>query len=304
MKKRLIPLFTLIAAPALALAEGANVNGFADITYSNDDDTSVFLANAELDVSKKLTDKVSVRIDTDLAIAGNGGVNAGLSGPMDSAVIEQAYFALSAIKGVTILGGVINNPIGWEKEDAPDMYQISKGQIYGILDGQTALYGNNVAGVAAAGAVGPATITVGVLNEIGHNDLSKNSFAAVVNLAAVKDLDLELGYVTQEAGAKNVLDINATYSIMGATIGVEYLMPEEIIDSAVGLTVNYKINNMLNATVMYDMVTPAAGDDTTSYAVALTAAPDPNLTVAAEYYNFNDGNDDDPAVGLEFIATF
>ena len=304
MKNKLVPLVTLLSIPSLGFAAGATVSGFADITYSNNNDTSVFLANAELDVSKKLSDKVNVRIDTDLALAGNGGTNAGLSGPSDSAVLEQAYFSFAATKGVTVLGGVINNPIGWEKEDAPDMYQISKGQLYGILDGQTALYGNNIAGVAVAGEVGPATITVAALNEIGHNDLEKNSFAAVINAAPIKDLDLELGYVTQEAGAGNVLDVNATYSIMGATVGVEYLMPEELIDSAVGLTVNYVINNMFNATVFYDMVTPATGDDTTSYAVALTANLDKNLTVAAEYYNYNDGNDDDPAVGLEFIATF
>ena len=285
-------------------AGSTGVSGIIDVTYANNNDTSLFLANAEIDINSKLSKQASVRLDTDLSLALNEGENANLSGPRDSAVIEQAYFAYNPVKAVTVIGGVFNNPIGWEKEDAPDMYQITKGQIYGILDGQTALYGNNIAGVAIAGAVGPATITVAVLDELGHNDLSKNSYAAVVNVAAMKGLDIELGYVTQEAGAENVLDINVTYSIMGATIGLEYLKPDEAIDSAMGITLNYQINKMLGATVMYDKVTPAIGDDTTSYAIAVSAELASNLTVAAEYYNFNDGNDDDPAVGLEFIASF
>ena len=306
MFKKIIPITVLAALPAAAFAGSANVSGFADITYTNDDDTSVFLANAEVDVSNKLSDQVSVRIDTDLSLAGNGGGNAGLSGPADSAVIEQAYFAYTPIKEVTVLGGVFNNPIGWDKEDAPDMYQISKGQIWNILDGQTALYGNNIAGVAVAGGVGPATITVAALNEIGHNDLEKNSYAAVVNVTAVKGLDVELGYVTQEAGAENVLDINATYSIMGATVGLEYLMADKIIDSAMGITLNYQINKMFGATVMYDTVSYEAtgADDTASYAVAVSANLASNLVVAAEYYSTDASGDDDPKVGLEFIASF
>ena len=313
--------------PAAVMAESANVSGFADISYSNNNNQSLFLANAEVDISKKTSDKVSIRIDTDLALARNAspgvdakddpvgtrnGVNANLNGPADSAALEQVYFAYSAMKGVTVLGGVFNNPIGWEKEDAPDTYQITKGQIYGILDGQTALYGNNIAGIAVAAAVGPATVTVAALDEIGLNDVEKNSFAAVINATVMKGLDLELGYVTQESGdsypdsAGNVLDINATYTGMGLTVGVEYLKPDEAVDSAIGFTANYKISNMLNATVMYDVVKSADPDtdDKTSYALALGVDLDPSLSVAAEYYNFNDGKDDDPAVGLKFIASF
>jgi len=306
MFKKIIPITVLAALPAAAFAGSANVSGFADITYTNDNDTSVFLANAEIDVSNKLSDQVSVRLDTDLSLAGNGGGNAGLSGPADSAVIEQAYFAYTPIKEVTVLGGVFNNPIGWDKEDAPDMYQISKGQIWNILDGQTALYGNNIAGVAVAGGVGPATITVAALNEIGHNDLEKNSYAAVVNVTAVKGLDVELGYVTQEAGAENVLDINATYSMMGATVGLEYLMADKVVDSAMGITLNYQINKMFGATVMYDTVSYEASgtDDTASYAIAVSANLASNLVVAAEYYSTDVSGDDDPKVGLEFIASF
>jgi len=306
MLKKIIPITVLTTLPVAAFAGSANVSGFADITYANNNDTSVFLANAEVDVSNKLSDQVSVRLDTDLSLAGNGGANAGLSGPADSAVIEQAYFAYSPMKEITVLGGVFNNPIGWEKEDAPDMYQISKGQIYGILDGQTALYGNNLAGVAVAGGVGPATITVAALNELGHNDLEKNSYAVVINAAPVKGLDVELGYVTQEASAENVLDVNATYSMMGATIGLEYLMADKIIDSAMGITLNYQINKMFGATIMYDTVSYEASgaDDTASYAIAVSAALASNLSVAAEYYSTDVSGDDDPAVGLEFIASF
>lgn len=319
MIKKIIPLAIITMLPATVFADDAinkaDVSGFVDVTYSNDNDTSVFLANAEVDISNKMSKQVSVRIDTDFAIATNGGTNAGLSGPNDSAVLEQAYFAYSPIEGATVIGGVFNNPIGWEKEDAPDMYQINKGQIYKILDNQTALYGNNVAGVALAGGFGSTSVTVAALNDIGLNDVSKNSFAVIVNAAPMKGLDLELGYVTQEKAvglsAENVWDVNATYIGMGATVGVEVLGAGDIIDTAIGTTLNYAINPMFNLTVRYDTVSYqgvlAAKDDTTSYALAGTFNAAKNLAILAEYTN-QDGTltttAEDEIFTLEFIASF
>jgi len=307
MKKTPITLLMLALLHGPVFAESANISGFADITYTNDNDLSVFKANAEVDISNKLSDTVSVHVDTDLAITNNE--NATVDGPGDSATIEQAYFALSTPQGVTILGGVFNNPIGWETEDAPGLYQISHGQIWGILDQQTALYGNNIAGVAGAFAVGPVNITAGVLNDIGHNDLETNSLALVLNASPIAGLDLEAGYVTQEKGptsAENVLDINATYKFQGLTAGLEYLQADKIVDSAIGVTANYQINKMFGGTVRYDVVSYEASgtDDTSKVTVAGTFQAAKNLLVLAEYSSFDDGNNTDDIGMLEFVANF
>jgi len=312
MKKRLIAVAMLAALPAVGFAEGAKVSGFADVTYTNNNDQSVFGAAAEIDVENKM-DKVSVRVDTDLTLAGNGGASGhdDNGNPVSTANIEQAYFAFAAHEKVTVLGGVFNNPIGLEKEDAPDMPAITKGQIWGILDGQTALYGNNIAGVAGAIAAGPATITLAGLNDLGGADNEKNSFAVVVNASPVKGLDLELGYVTQEdtdatPTAGNVMDFNAAYSVAGATLTVDYLAADNVVDSAMEFGVGYAITPKISAYARYDAVAYEADgmDDTTSITVYGSYQLTPNLLVSAEYYSFDDGNETDDVAGLEFIATF
>ncbi len=306
MKKTPIALVMLTLLHGPVFAESADVSGFVDVTYTNDNKQSIFKANAEVDFINKLSDTVSVRVDTDLALAGNGGVNARVDGPADSAIIEQAYFTLSTPQGITILGGVFNNPIGWEAEDAPGLYQISKSQISGILDGQTALYGNNIAGVAGAFAVGPVNITAGVLNDLAHQDLETNSLALVLNASPFAGLDLEAGYVTQEASAENVLDINATYKFQGLTAGLEYLTADKIVDSAFAITLNYQINDMFGGTVRYDTVSYEASgtDDTTKVTLAGTFQAAKNLLVLAEYSSFDNGNDTDDIGMLEFVANF
>jgi len=309
MKRALIALAVISTLPAVAWADSPNVSGFADITYNKDSKLSLFKANAEVDVKAKTGDHTSVRLDTDLALAGNGGVNAGVDGPKDSAAIEQAYFAFTGIEKLTVIGGVFNNPIGWEGQDAPDLFQASHGQIYGILDGQTALYGNNIAGVALAGAVGPVTLTGAVLNDLGHSDLEKNSFAIVANLEAMKGLDFELGYVTQDNAKKtnagNVLDVNATYKIQGFTVGAEFLTADKIVDTAMGVTANYRYNDKFGATIRFDNVSfeAAGAKDSTGITVAGSYSLDKNLDVRAEYKQVDAGSTDKSGV-LQFVAKF
>jgi len=315
MQKKMMTCGLLALFSPMCFAGGATVSGFADITLTSDSDQRTFLANAEVDVSNKLSEKVAVQVDFDLAlgVTGAGATNgsnssaAGISsGPADSAVLEQAFFSYSAMPNVTVLGGLFNNPIGWEAEDAPGLYQISHGQIWGILDGQTALYGNNVAGVGLAGSVGPATITLAALNDIGLSDLEKNSFAAVANLSPTKGADVEIGYVTQPNGAGNVWDVNAAYSIMGATVGVEVLGAENVVDLAYAGTVNYMVNNLFGATVRFDNVSyEAAGTkDSKTYALAGIVNAAKNLTVLLEFHRSDDGTTEDDMIVAEFVAQF
>ncbi len=166
MKKNLIALaVAAVMAPGFAAAEGASISGFADITHtSNSDvDQSVFNANGEIDVRNTMG-SVTVGVDVDLFLHGDN-YDAAVA-DNDSATLEQAFFAWKATDAVTVIGGVFNNPIGWDAEDAPDMDMTSHTLSYNALDAATDLYGNNLAGVAAAFAAGPATITAAVLNDM------------------------------------------------------------------------------------------------------------------------------------------
>ena len=330
MKKNVIALAVAAAmAPGFAAAADSKVSGFADITYINADadadvlgngkETSAFVANAEVDFASKLSDIVSVRVDTDLSLATNGGINAAAitGGPADSAAIEQAYFAASVAEGVTVIGGVFNNPIGWQAVDVVDRYQSANLLTYDVLNGQTALYGNNIAGVAVAGDLGPVTVTGAVLNDIGGLT-DKNSVALVVNASPVAGLDLELGYVTQETDhedggstidtAGNVTDFNATYKNAGLTLGLEYLTAEELLDTGLAITANYMFTPALGATVAYSSLDGDGfgndADTRTSVAGIWNIAD--NLVSKLEFTtdDAGDGADSTSVTNLRFIAKF
>lgn len=263
---------------------------------------------------------VTVRVDADVNLAINGGANAdnALSGSgQDSGRFEQAYFAWGATEGVTVLGGVFNNPIGQEAEDAPDMDFTSHGVTYNILDGQTVAYGNNVAGIAAAGAVGPATVTVAVVDDIGLATNAKGegklSTAAVVNFSPMKGLDLELGYVTQDAQAENVLDFNGKYSAGALTVGLDYLAADAAVDSATNLWAGFAVNDKINVKVRYESVAfEAAGvDDSTRTTFYASYTISDNLSAALENSSGDNASSegvsgiaDDDVTTLEFIGTF
>ena len=328
------------------------VSGFVDITYTAVDDTAVqtanksptekkFAANGEVDFAGKLADKVSVRVDTDLDLVTNGGANVAGS---DSARIEQAFFAYSAMDKVTVIAGVFNNPIGLEKEDAPDMLQTTHGQIWAIMDGQTALNGNNIAGLAAAVNVASnTTVTVGLLNDLQQTN-EKNSLALALNVTPMKNLDLEAGYVSQASradaitagsataggatygsqgtvvgSAENWWDVNATYKYEGLTVSAEYLAAKKIVDGAYGVTGNYMWSNGFGVTARYDVVSYGDPFDTVKDTKTATLAGSymlaKNLTALLEYRTQDDPNDTDGVPGggiisdgdlvqVEFVANF
>lgn len=330
MNKKLIALAVagILASPLAVQAENsATLSGFADIIYthtneSTDSTTAAPTASGDNTTERKFTadgeidfigtmDNVTVRVDVDLTLSGNS-----------SGRLEQALFAWNT-GPVTVIGGVFNNPIGYEAEDAPDMDFTTHSAIWNILDHQTALDGNNIAGVALAGSFGPVTVTGAVLNDLQQVD-EENSFALVANIAPVKGLAIELGYVTQEnddptaGGAGNVWDINATYSIAGFTAGVDYLKPEEVVESAFNVFAGYDFGNGFGAKVRYEQVEWDLGntDDTTATTLYASYAVAKNLSVALEHKigdvdtanrptttavaGINDGD----LTTLEFIATF
>ncbi len=325
MKKTALSLAVLgafAANSAVAAPEAsANASGFADIIYTAVDEASdntdgtknstegKFGATAEVDFSATVG-AVTGRIDIDLDLAANGGTSLG----GDSGRIEQAFFAWGVSDNVTLIGGVFNNPIGHEAEDAPDKNFTSNGMVYDVLDGQTALDGNNIAGVAAAANFGMVTVTGALLNDLQQVS-EENSFALVANLTPIEGLDLELGFVTQADNtdnansAEDVIDFNAQYTISGFLVGVDYLSAGAIVDSAYDIWGGYAFGDFAvkarySATAFED----STNDDDTRTTLYGSWQASSNLLVALEWSNNDNGESgtaaaDNDIITAEFIVT-
>lgn len=168
----------------------------------------------------------------------------------DSGEIEQAYFDMPLLQNLSLTGGVINNPLGWEREDAPDRDQISQGQIWSLLDGQTSLSGNNVEGVAFRGELGHSAFFAGLLNDLG-DIANKRSMEVVFTSHPVDKLDLTAGFVTQSKldanprSAESLLDLNAQWHGDQYSVALEYLAGDKLIKAAYGLYGRYRWSSFL-----------------------------------------------------------
>ncbi len=312
MKKNLIALAVAatIASPLAVQAEDSvSVSGFVDIIYTNNGDggagSNAFNADGEVDFQATKGD-VTVRVDADLRLDGSSGQ------------LEQAFFAGKAMDAVTVIGGVFNNPIGQEAEDVTGMEFVTHSVVYNILDGATSgLNGNNIAGVAVAGGNEMFTGTLAVVNDIGSatdtDGSMKNSIAVVLNANPMEGLALELGYVTQDTAAENVLDVNAQYDISGFTLGLDVLMADKIVDTAYNVWGGFAINDKAAIKARYEAVSFEANgtDDSTKMTVYGTYSIEDNLSVALEYSSGDNASGeaasgiiDDNTVSLEFIGTF
>ena len=328
MKTKLLTLATggILVASSFAQAadvmveeviESMEVSGFIDIIYTGvDEDADVaggtnpnegkFTADGEVDISSTY-DKVTVRIDVD--------VRAGAASAGD---LEQAFFVAGLTDQYAVVGGVFNNPIGWEAHDAPDMYQTSHALNWDLLEGATALYGNNVAGVALAANWGMFYATGAVLNDLAQTD-EENSLALIGGLKPVEGLDIELGIVTQadkdnagNATAGNVTDLNATWMIGDLTLVADILVADAIVDNSSLVLANYAFDGGLGLTGRYEMVNYADNSDTTRMTVAGSWQAAKNLAVLLELTDSDHSNNgtaaalnaDGKLITLAFIGTF
>ena len=307
----------------------ATVSGFADIIYMMSDESAdapvgghvagnpngctvgstknctegKFTADGEVDVMATVG-KVTARIDIDVSLAP-------LTPTDDSASIEQAFFAWQLQDNVTLIGGVINNPIGYEANDAPDMDFTSHGLVYDVLNGQTALDGSNIAGVAAVVDLGEVTVTGALLNDLQQVD-EENSLALLANASPMEGLDLELGFVTQADNkdnpnsAEDVVDFNAKYTFASFVAGIDYLTAGKIVDSVYDIWGVYQISDALAvkarlSTISYEAAGVKDTDATTLYG---SWQANDNLLIALEWRNDDNGSTDTDKITAEFIATF
>lgn len=315
--RRVIPALVMTALfPLHAGAADLKWNGFLDFTFMAIDDTTSgpsptqgkFDMMGELDLNATLGNAVTARMDFDLGTAMQ-------TMPMgDSSRFEQAFVAWDSPKGIQFKGGLFNNPLSWEAEDAPDLYQISHGQLYSIWDYTTELNGDNLMGVAVSGKTGIVTLTAAALNDLQQVD-EKNSFMGMVEIKPDTQMDLKVGFITQKTLFKTIVDINATYTQGLIMLGGEIMLPSEIIDMGLGITGTYKFSEQVSGTLRFDNVSydRKGYDDSRSFTIAASYMLDKNLMVNAElrsngsdnnFYAAKIKNADGNQVQLELIATF
>ncbi len=294
MNKKLIALAVagVISAYGVAAnAADAEVSGFANIKYYVTNDSAIknkgtateynskegkFAADGEIDVVAT-AGAVTARVDINLNLTGGG----------DSGAIEQAMFAWD-LDAVTLIGGVFNNPIGYEAEDVTDMIFNYHGAVYTALDSQTKLDGDNVAGVAVAGAVGPVTLTGAFLNDLGQVS-EENTFALIANYSPIAGLDLELGLATQVGNAAvgdntigalntsvgDVTNFNVVYTgVENLTLGLDYLAGDVVLDSAYDLWAGYYVGSGFSVNARFSDIDLNNADVTTLVSNVATIATD------------------------------
>jgi len=310
-------LFTglILLSPISTFAANPYINGFLDVTHllsdGETDGTSArenkFNTSAELDLQTALTEKASVRIDVDYQNTVNEGTGVSM---------EQAFLRWKAQGGLNVLAGVMNNPLGWEGHDAPDLYQISQGQLWNIFDGQTSLYANNIAGLMVEGKAGNGLeFAGGVLNDLG-NVAEENSLIGLARFKGTPDLELELGVITQDSQAETLIDANATFKRGALTVGGEALIASAVYDIGLGATASYQVSDDVSATLRFDTVSYEASgiDDTSSITVAGSMSLSKNVVANVEV-RINDNGEtpaanpaatvgDGELIMLELIATF
>ncbi len=307
MNKRLLVLAVASAfgASGAAFAHGddnkigLSVNGHAETSFYITDDAGEaggvneterkFHTEGEVSFGAKIADDLYGRIDLDL--------NSRYSPGEETVEIEQMFGAWRVNDLATVKIGRFNNPLGYEKQDAPNKSTYSRSLISEVLDFSTELYQNNIEGVAVGLNAGPAKITVAALNDIGGVD-EENSFLAHVRGEAVPGLNLALGVLTQDAGFENLINFNADYTLdlgsVATTFFVDYLTASEVLDNAYSVGAKLKLNDVVGLTLRYDMVELDGGAETTAFTVGANWQATSNLDLRLEWRNL------DSEFGLDF----
>lgn len=286
-----------------------NFDGFADVIYAIVDNTADpqnseenrFTTSGEIDFATNVDQGIDVRFDLDLNPSGDG----------DSARLEQAFINWALAPQWTLKTGLFNNRLAWEAEDAPDLYQISHGQIYDIWDAETTRYtGNNLAGVELGFDLGQIKLYAGLLNEL-RNAPEEASFEIAAEIQPLPNLNLVAGFITQDEGPETLFDVHATWRWTRLLLGGEMLFAGELYDFAFGITANYALTDRVSGTVRYDFVSydPSNLDDTTSLTFAALFNVREHLFVNGEVRLNQDDNarqiiGDGAVIAVELLVTF
>ena len=290
-------------------------SGFVDFVWTLSDgsdlgkngDEGQFNTSGEIDIESKLKEGITFRIDAD--------INPSTAGS-DSANLEQIYLKWEIAPKLSLTGGVFNNKLTFEKEDAPELYQITHGQLWDVWSASTAESGNNPQGVELNYQFSQVNLIVGYLNDLS-NTPEKNSLEVAAEISLAKDFDITLGLITQDQNLETIFDIFASYKTNKWLFAGEIMIADEQVDNGLMVMTNYQFNNKVSATARYDIVNyedTFLTDNTSSLTIAGLYNISANLFANAEIRFNNDdnapvaapqiGEGDGTTARLELIATF
>ena len=285
----------IIAAPAVAVEIDITPSGFVDFVWTLSDGTDVgkygeegqFFTFGELDIESKLNESVSIRVDADINPS---------TGADDSARLEQIFLKWDFDPKMSLMGGVFNNKLTFEREDSPDMYQLTHGQLWDIWSSSTAESDNNLQGLEFNYQFDKVNLILGYLNDL-NNTPEKNSVEVAAEIKPVKDLNITLGLITQDQNLENIFDVFASYKMKKWLFAGELLLADKQVDNGLMLMTNFQFTDKVSATARYDLVNYESNlvDDTSSLTVAGLYSFSKNLIARAEI-RFNDDNNQ-PATG-------
>ena len=329
MKKLILEMLVaplVLAAPLAAYSADASTSsmpkvtpgGFLDIVYTLSDGTDKNLdANGDSTIDKKFATSGEVDLQTDLNASSMLRFDFDLS--TSNAAFEQAFINHSLNKDMNLKAGIFNNILGFEKEDAPNMYQTSHSQLWDIWDRQTSLNGNNLAGVEYSANVSMVTLYAGLLNDL-NNTNEKVSFQLAAQIQPMKSMDIVAGMVSADNGtatdakAGTIFDASISWKHQQLLLGGEILSADEIYNLGMQVTANYAFTDFFSGTARVDYVDYEGNyDSTTSLTIAALFPVDKNLYANAEIRSMQNGNEltnpyanvgDGAVVQLELIGTF
>jgi hypothetical protein len=305
MKKLTLIAPLILAIPTVAISADAKTaiqnlkaGGFVDVVYTLADSTDEFknangdstedkkfAVSGELDLQTELNPRTAMRMDLDLSTDDS------------SAIFEQAFVNYAFDQNMQLKAGVFNNRLSFEKEDAPDLYQVTHSQLWDIWNEQTTLNGNNLAGLEFSANVGIVTLFAGLLNDL-NNEPEKISFELGAEIKPMESMNIVAGLISADAGeetynpngtptgdfaAGTIFDANITWKWNQLMVGGGFLTADEIYDLGLQATANYAFTDSFSGTARVDYVSyEGSYDNTTSITLAGLFAVDENLYANAE----------------------
>lgn len=249
-----------------AKSEEAKISGFVDVSlYEEQYGGSTFgLDQVEIDIEKKIDDRLTVRADINYMTAMKSySTAAGSEVEMQrfDDLVEQGYVTYS-VKGLDLTFGKFNAPIGFELLDPVDMYQYSHALVfdYGLPTNLTGLMGSYAFNDMA-------DISLYVVNGWDNNYDNNNNrtVGGRLGLTPVKGVNIGLSAISGEEGATDdkltVVDVDLTITALDKlTIGAEYNSGTD--EGAAGgddaewsgfmVMANYAATDDLSLTLRYD----------------------------------------------------